>query len=131
MSKAIQVQYQPDENQSCHPVIENKTSKLDLTRPEKIRILPNNHNLVSKLLPSNFADSVEAIVGMCLTSNSEFIEVRTLMTRAAQHDLEGLMNVFHAVMAVCDSDLCSLTLFKHSPFNLNNTGANIVVLRNR
>ena len=129
--KDIIVQYQTDDNKSCNPIIEDGTSKLDLSKPREIRTLPRNHFLISRLFPSNFSDVVESVVGMCLSSDGECIEVRTIMTRNGLHDLYSLMNVFHAVMAVCDSDLCTLTHFKHSPFNLNDTGANIVVLRNR
>ena len=135
LPKEIIVQYQPDENESCHPVIEEGHSKLDLSKAKEIRTLPKGFYLMSSRPshPSNFADIVESIVGMCLSSDGESIEIRTLMTRQEEdlHDLYCLMNVFHAIMAVCDADLCTLTNFKHSPFNLNNTGTNIVVLRNR
>ena len=59
------------------------------------------------------------------------IEVSTLINRKSKEDLSDLMSLFHAIMAVLDSDLCSLTLFKLSPFILNNTGLNLQCLRNK
>ena len=58
-------------------------------------------------------------------------EVSTLINRKSKEDLSDLMSLFHAIMAVLDSDLCSLTLFKLSPFILNNTGLNLQCLRNK
>ena len=55
----------------------------------------------------------------------------TLINRKSKEDLSDLMSLFHAIMAVLDSDLCSLTLFKLSPFILNNTGLNLQCLRNK
>lgn len=130
--KAINPNYQQDENISCAPVIEEYCSKLDHSRPEAILTLSEDTYLVSRLMTPNLADVVDAIVGLCLSSDGESVEVRTLMTK--ENDLSDvfcLMNVFHAIMAVLDSDLCTLTLFKHSPFNLNTTNQNIVCLRNK
>ena len=68
---------------------------------------------------------------MTLSPDGESIEVSTLISRDSQEDLSDLMSLFHAIMAVLDSDLCSLTMFKLSPFILNNTGLNLQCLRNK
>ena len=56
LPKEIIVQYQPDENESCHPVIEEGHSKLDLSKPKEIRTLPKGFYLMSSRPsnPSNF-----------------------------------------------------------------------------
>ena len=68
---------------------------------------------------------------MTLSPDGESIEVATLINRDTKEDLSKLMNLFHAIMAVLDSDLCTLTMFKLSPFILNNTGLNLQCLRNK
>ena len=68
---------------------------------------------------------------MTLSPDGESVEVSTLISRDSQEDLSNLMSLFHAIMAVLDSDLCSLTMFKLSPFILNNTGLNLQCLRNK
>ena len=123
--------YQPEDNSFCAPIVEEGCSKLDFDYPENIRTLTPDNYLVSKLMPASMSETAEAIVGMTLSKDGESIEIRILMTKEELTDLCSLMNVFHACMAILDMDLCSLTMFKHSPFNLNNTGQNIVCLRNR
>ena len=123
--------YQVDDNQLCAPVIEEGCSKLDFEYTENIRTLTSDNYLVGKLMLPTLCELADAIVGMALSNDGESVEVRIIMTKEDLTDLCSLMNVFHAIMAVCDADLCSITMFKHSPFNLNNTGQNIVCLRNR
>ena len=92
-------------------------------------------NAGSILHPSFFClnqiELVDAFVGMTLSPDGESVEVSTLISRHSQENLSDLMSLFHAIMAVLDSDLCSLTMFKLSPFILNNTGLNLQCLRNK
>lgn len=129
--KLIDANYQEDENSACAPVVEDCCSKLDHSKPELIRTLSSDHFLSPKIYGLGYNETIDAFIGMTLSNDGESIEVRTLIHRQNMHNLSKLMDLFHAIMAVMDADLCSLTMFKLSPFVLNSTGQNLACLRNK